>query len=317
MNTYIIRRLIQVIPVLFIASIITFSLMHLVPGDPVAMMLGEDATQADIEHLRRVMGLDRPIPVQYVEWMGGILQGDFGRSLRDNREVLPTIISRIPASFELSLVALVISMALAIPIGILSAVRQNTPLDHAGRVIALFGLCVPNFWMGLMLIYLVGFLWGILPLYGRVGPPFAVLYNWESFTHSILPAITLGTAGATLTMRLLRSGMLEVLRQDYIRTARSKGLSEKVVVYKHALRNGVLSVITVVGLNIGQLLGGSVIVETVFSWPGVGRLVFERFIERDIPMVMGTMMFYGLVFCLNIVIIDIMYAYLDPRIRYD
>ncbi len=314
MNTYIIRRLLQVIPVLLIASIITFSLMHLVPGDPVIMMLGDDATAEDIAHMRRIMGLDRPIPVQYVEWMGGLFRGDFGRSLRDNREVLPTIISRIPASFELSLVSLIISLGIAIPIGIISAVKQNTWFDHFGRFFALFGLCVPNFWMGLMLIYIVGFLLGWLPLYGRAG---SVFTSWTGFKHSLLPAITLGTAGATLTMRLLRSGMLEVMRQDYIRTARSKGLSERIVIYKHALRNGLLSVITVVGLSIGQLLGGSVIVETVFSWPGVGRLVFERFINRDVPMVMGSMMFFGLVFCLNIVLVDIMYAFLDPRIRYD
>jgi len=313
-NTYIIRRLLQVIPVLLIASIITFSLMHLVPGDPVIMMLGDDATAEDIAHMRRIMGLDRPIPVQYVEWMGGLFRGDFGRSLRDNREVLPTIISRIPASFELSLVSLIISLGIAIPIGIISAVKQNTWFDHFGRFFALFGLCVPNFWMGLMLIYIVGFLLGWLPLYGRAG---SVFTSWTGFKHSLLPAITLGTAGATLTMRLLRSGMLEVMRQDYIRTARSKGLSERIVIYKHALRNGLLSVITVVGLSIGQLLGGSVIVETVFSWPGVGRLVFERFINRDVPMVMGSMMFFGLVFCLNIVLVDIMYAFLDPRIRYD
>jgi len=314
MNTYIIRRLLQVIPVLFIASLITFSLIHLVPGDPVAMMLGDDATPEDIAHLRRTMGLDRPLPLQYVEWVGGLLRGDFGRSIRDNREVLPTILRRIPASFELSLVSFILSLSIAIPIGIFSAVRQNTPFDHFGRVFALFGLCVPNFWMGLMLIYLVGFLWGILPMYGRVGP---VLWTWEGFKHAILPAITLGTAGATLTMRLLRSGMLEVLRQDYIRTARSKGLGERVVVYKHALRNGMLSVVTVVGLSVGQLLGGSVIVETIFSWPGVGRLVFERFINRDVPMVLGALMFFGLVFCLNVVLVDIIYAFLDPRIRYD
>ena len=317
MTAYIIRRLLQVIPVLFVASLITFSLMILVPGDPAMMMLGEGAGEEELQHLRETMGLDQPIHVQYADWVTDLLQGDFGRSVRDNRLVLPTILSRIPASFELSFLAFIVSMGIAFPVGLISAVKSNTIFDHLGRVFAIFGISAPNFWLGLILIFVVGYILDILPMYGRVGPTLSVFYSWEIFKHAILPAITLGTAGAALTMRLLRSGLLEELESDYVRTARSKGVSERVVVLKHALRNGVLAVVTVVGLRLGRLLSGSVIVETIFSWPGVGRLVFNRFINRDIPMVMGSLMFYGLIFCLNIVLIDILYAILDPRIRYD
>lgn len=314
MQTYVIRRILQVIPVLILASIITFSLIHLVPGDPATMILGEDATREDIENLRRAMGLDRPVPIQYLEWVTNILQGDFGRSLRDNRLVLPALMQLIPTTVELMLLAFLIGLSIAIPIGIISAVKQNTYFDHIGRVMALTGLSMPNFWVALLLIYWVGFRLGWLPMYGRGGP---VWWSIDGFKHAILPAITLGTSQAALTMRLLRSSMLEVLRQDYIRTARSKGLIERVVIFKHALRNGLLSVATIVGLSLGTLLGGSVVIETIFSWPGVGKFTYDRFMARDIPMVMGGLMFFGLIFCLNVVLVDIIYAFLDPRIRYD
>lgn len=314
MRNYIIRRILQIIPVLFIASVITFSLIHLVPGCPATMMLGDDATPQAIDNLRRSMGLDRPVPIQYLDWVTDMLQGDFGRSVRDNRLVLPALLQRIPTTFELMFLSLIISLLISVPVGIISAVYQDKVIDHAGRVVALMGMAMPNFWLALLLIYWVGFRMDLLPMYGRGGPVFT---SWVGFKHAILPSITLGTAGSALIMRLLRSSMLEVLRQDYIRTARSKGLRERIVIMKHALRNSVLSVITVVVVSLNSLIGGSVIVESIFSWPGMGKFTFDRFIARDIPMVMGGLMFFGLVFCLSMVLVDILYAVLDPRIRYD
>lgn len=306
MHTYIIKRLLQAIPVLFIVTIILFSLLHFLPGCPATSLLGDDATGAEIERLRETMGLNRPVYVQYFEWIGGIIQGDFGTSLRDGRAVFPTLMRRLPATIQLVIFSLVISSLIGIPIGIIAAVKQNTPADSFSRVFALLGVSMPNFWLGLMLILVFSFHLGWLPASGR-----------GTFLHLIMPGIALGTASAGLITRLMRSSLLEVIRADFIRTARSKGLRERRVIYGHALKNALLPVITVVGLQMGYRLGGSVVTEAVFAYPGIGHFTYERLLARDIPVVMGNLFLFALLFIIINLLTDIMYGFLDPRIRYD
>ncbi len=306
MQTYILKRLLQAIPVLFIVTLIVFSLLHFLPGCPAANILGEEATGAQIERLRETMGLNRPIYIQYLEWVGGILRGDFGTSLRDGREVFPTLMRRLPATLHLVLASLFISTLIGIPVGVISAVRQNSLLDSFSRVFALLGVSIPNFWLGLMLILLFSYHLGWLPASGR-----------GTLAHLIMPSIALGTASAGLITRLTRSSMLEVIRTDFIRTARSKGLIERRVIYGHALKNALLPVTTIVGLQMGYRLGGSLITEAVFAYPGIGHFTYERLLARDMPVVMGNLFLFALMFILINLLTDITYGFLDPRIRYD
>ncbi|ACB86307.1 nickel ABC transporter permease [Natranaerobius thermophilus] len=306
MHIYIIKRLLQAIPVLFIVTIITFSLVHIMPGDPALIMAGEDADPETVERMREAMGLHRPIHEQYLDWLSGVLQGDLGTSLRDHRPVLPSILQRLPATLHLVLASFVVSFSIGIPIGILSAVKQNTVIDSIARVFALLGISLPNFWLGLMLMFIFSHRLQLLPASGS-----------GTIWHLIMPAIALGTASAGLITRLTRSSMLEVIRQDYVRTARSKGLGEKAIIYKHALKNAMLPVVTIVGLQLAARLGGSVIVETVFAYPGMGRFAFERMMARDMPMIMGILFVFAVIFIVINLITDICYGFLDPRIRYD
>lgn len=306
MHVYIAKRILQAIPVLIIVSIIVFSLINFLPGCPATTILGEDATGAEIQRLREAMGLNRPLYVQYLDWVGGIVQGDFGTSLRDGREVFPTLMRRLPATIQLLIFSLGVSIIIGIPIGVLSAVRQNTIVDMFARVFALLGVSIPNFWLGLMLILVFSYYLGWLPASGRGG-----------IEHLIMPSIALGTASAGLITRLTRSSMLEIIRTDFIRTARSKGLKEQRVIFGHALKNALLPVTTVVGLQMGYRLGGSVITEAVFAYPGIGHFTYERLLARDFPVIMGNLFLFALMFIVINLITDITYGFLDPRIRYD
>jgi peptide/nickel transport system permease protein len=310
---YIARRLIGVVAVLFGISVIVFLMVRLIPGDTVQLLLGTEASQEQIDHLRGVFGLDRPIYVQFADWFGRVLQGDFGTSLRTNRPVLPDIIARFGVTVQLSLVSLAIALVVAIPLGMASAMNRGRVSDATSRVVALIGLSVPNFWLGTILIMFVSLVLGWLPPIGFIS---LIDDPWQGAQTLILPSIALGTAMAAFVMRMLRSSLLEVLRQDYIRTAQAKGLRERTVLYSHALKNAFIPVLTVIGVQIGHLLGGAVIVEEVFSLPGMGRFLLNSIYQRDYPVVQGSVLFVALIFSLINLLVDVMYAWFDPRIRY-
>ncbi len=311
MIQFIARRLLATVPLLFFVSVVAFSFVHVLPGDPAILFLGEEATPETLAQFRARLGFDRPLPTQYLEWLARALRGDLGRSLRTNQPVTEAILQRLPVTIELLGAALAVSLAIAIPMGIVSAVKRNSGVDLASTVFALVGFSLPNFWLGLILIYVFALLLRWLPPSGFVPLP-AVADNVRSL---ILPALTLGTALAALVTRQLRSGMLEVLRQDYVRTAQAKGLSQGVVVGKHALKNALIAVVTVVGLQIGGLLGNTIITESLFALPGVGRLMIDAVFSRDFFIVQGVVLFLAVGYVVSNVIVDVLYSYLDPRIR--
>jgi peptide/nickel transport system permease protein len=309
MLTYIIRRIGLMIFILLGVSIITFFVMYIVPGDPAEIIaieqFGVEVTRETIECVRIKYGLDRPVYIQYFHWLINILQGDFGYSYRTDRPVLNEILARLPATIQLAIAGTILSLTIAIPIGVISATKQYSVIDNLSMTGALIGVSMPNFWLGLLLILFFSLYLGWLPVFGRGG-----------IEHLILPAITLGTGMAAITTRLTRSSMLEVIRQDYITTAKAKGLSEKVIIWNHALKNALIPVVTVIGLQFGGLLEGAVIVETIFAWPGVGRLLVDSIFARDFAMVQGCVFFMAIIYALVNLMVDISYAYLDPRIRY-
>jgi peptide/nickel transport system permease protein len=309
---YILRRLVQLIPVLLLASFIVFFIIHLIPGDPVEVMLGEGRyTQETYELLRKKMGLDEPLYIQYVHWLNRIVHGDLGQSLRTQRPVLDTILERYPATIYLALAALLLGVVIAIPAGTIAAVKQNTPWDYSAMAFALFGIAVPNFWFALLLILGFGLYLGWFPTLGYIDPS----VNFRTFLwHLTLPAIVLGTDLASTVTRYVRAEMLEQLRLDYVRTARAKGLPKRMVIYKHTLRNSLLAATTVIGLHVGRLLGGSTVVETVFAWPGVARLVLEAVYSRDYPVLQGAVLLLALTFVGVNLLVDVLYKWLDPRI---
>ena len=310
MLTYILRRLGLMVFILLGVSLITFSMMHFVPGDPAEVIAmeryGEEITAETIEHVRRELGLDQPIYLQYARWLIDVLQGDLGYSHRTDRPVLDEILTRLPATIQLALAGMMVSLIIAIPVGIISAIKQYSAVDNISMFGAFLGVSMPNFWLGLLLLLFFSVHLGWLPVFGR-----------GEIEHLILPALTLGTGMAAITARLTRSSMLEVLRQDYIRTARAKGLSEKVVISRHALKNALIPVVTVVGLQFGSLLEGTVIVEVIFAWPGIGRLLVDSIFARDFPVIQGCILFIAVMFVLVNLLVDISYAYLDPKIRYE
>jgi len=309
---YILRRLVQLIPVLLLASFIVFFIIHLIPGDPVEVMLGEGRyTQETYELLRKKMGLDEPLYIQYVHWLNRMAHGDLGQSLRTQRPVLDTILERYPATIYLALASLLLGVAIAIPAGTIAAVKQNTPWDYSAMAFALFGIAVPNFWFALLLILGFGLYLGWFPTLGYIDPT----VNFRTFLwHLTLPAIVLGTDLASTVTRYVRAEMLEQLRLDYVRTARAKGLPKRMVIYKHTLRNSLLAATTVIGLHVGRLLGGSTVVETVFAWPGVARLVLEAVYSRDYPVLQGAVLLLALTFVGVNLLVDVLYKWLDPRI---
>lgn len=306
------RRLLALIPLLFFVSLVVFSLLHALPGDPAVLFLGQEADPETIARFKTRLGLDRPLIVQYGDWLLKALQGDLGRSLRTNQPVTEAILQRLPVTLELLVAALTVSLTIALPMGIVSAVKRNSGFDLLSTVFALVGFSTPNFWLGIILIYVFALLLRWLPPSGFVPLVSSVPDNLRSL---ILPAITLGLALAALVTRQLRSGMLEVLRQDYVRTAQAKGLSQRQVVGKHALKNALIAVVTVIGLQIGGLLGNTIITETLFALPGVGRLMIDSIFSRDFYVVQGVILFLAVGYVLSNLIVDILYSYLDPRIR--
>ncbi len=305
MLAYTVRRLLQAVFILWAVATIAFFLTFLA-GDPAELMIGDNWTAEQIVKFREYMGFDRPLAVQYGEFLKRLVQGDFGISVRQQVPVSRLIAERLPATIELTLAALFIIVAVAIPVGVISAVRRNSMLDRLSMSGALLAQSIPTFWLGIMLILVFGVMLRWLPISGRGSP-----------AHLILPAITLATFSTARVARLVRSRMLDVLGNDYIRTAKAKGLSPRRVHYVHALRNALIPVITLLGIEIGSLLGGALITETVFAYPGIGRLTIQAIHARDLPLVQGVITFGAMVFVMVNLLVDLSYSYLDPRIRYD
>ena len=303
MKTYLLRRLAQSLIVLLGISLVVFVILHLT-GDPTLLLLPPDASAEEIAKFRRAMGFDDPLYLQYWRFLRGALRGDFGNSLRHDEPALALVWQRMPATLELTAVALGVALLLAIPAGIVSAVFRNTALDYVSTVLALVGQAMPTFWLGIMLILVFSVGLHLLPSSGRGGA-----------ANLVLPAVTLGLFTTARIMRLTRSGMLEVLGQDYVRTARAKGVGERRVVWKHALKNAGIPIVTIVGLELGTLLGGAVITETIFAWPGVGRLSVQAIYNRDYPVVQASVFVLASIFVLVNLVVDVLYTYLDPRIR--
>lgn len=316
MTAFIATRLLGLIPVLWGVSILVFLLIHLIPGNALQLFLGTQVamTPAQMEELRRLFGLNKSLPLQYADWLGRILQGDFGVSLRTSRAVLPDILARLPVSAELAGLALLIALAIALPAGVLSALRRGSAADAAIRVGGLVGLSIPNFWLATMLLlFLPGH---VLPI-ASIGIYVRFFANpIGNLTVMVLPALSLGVVLAAVIMRFVRSALLEVLGREYVRTARAKGLRERLVVNRHALRNALIPVITVVGFQAGYLLGGTVVIEDVFALPGMGRLALAAIGQRDYPVVQGVVFVIALLFVVTNVVVDVLYAYVDPRVRY-
>ena len=305
-------RLISLVPILFGTSVVAFLLIRLVPGDPAIALLGLEADARSLAALRQQLALDQPIVVQYATWLGHILTGDFGRSIQGGRAVFPLLIGALAPTALLSAAALVISLVIAIPAGIVAAVSRNSGADYTASLLALCGLSLPSFWLGILLILAFSIYLPLFPASGYVSPwvdPVAHL------RHLALPALTLGAALAAATMRMTRAAMLEVLRTDYVRTARAKGLSRRRVIWVHALRNARIPIVTLLGIQLGQLLGGVVITETVFSWPGIGKLTVDAIFARDYPVVQGAVLLTATLFVLINLLTDLVYTVLDPRVR--
>lgn len=333
MVSYIIRRLLMLIPVLVGMSIIVFSIIHAIPGDPAETILGDKASEESKEALREELGLNKPIYVQYFTYMGRLLQGDLGNSIRTNTPIVQEIGPYLAATLELTMFSMAIAIFIGVNAGILSAWKQNSLFDYASMIVALIGVSMPIFWLGLMEQWIFALELKWLPSLGRMNardPLEAITHLylidamlsgrwdqvWTVTKHLILPGIALGTIPMAIIARMTRSSMLEVLRSDYIRTARAKGLNQLPVVYKHALKNALIPVVTVIGLQTGLLLGGAVLTETIFAWPGVGRYIFEAISFRDYPVIQSGILIIAVIFVLINLIVDLLYALIDPRINY-
>ena len=312
MGRLVLHRLAATVPVLLLVTAGVFALLHLTPGDPIDAMMAESVDATVKESLRRELGLDRPLPVQYAAWMARLLRGDLGRSIRNGEPVVDNVGRRIRPSLQLAAMAMTVSLLIAFPLGIVSAVRRNRAPDRVGTTFALLGICMPNFLLALLLIFLFGVTLRWLPISGYTDPLEDVVDGLRSLA---LPAITLGLALAAVVTRTLRSSMLETLAEDYVRTARAKGLSEARVVRRHVLRNALIPVVTVLGLQLGTLVGGAVITEYVFALPGVGRLVVDAVFARDYPLVQGVVLLIALAFIVCNLVVDVLYGWIDPRIR--
>ena len=305
MTRYIVRRLALSLFVLFGVSIVVFGLIHLAPGDPARLMLYDTAPEEEVQAMRKALGLDQPLYLQYWLFLSHAVRGDLGRSLYYKQPALDIILEHLPATAELTFAALFISLAVAVPMGIVSAVKRDSPWDYAGMLIATVGQATPVYWLGLMLILFFAVQLRILPTSGRGG-----------IEHLILPSVALGAPLMALVTRMVRSGMLDILGEDYVRTARAKGLAERLIVLRHALRNILIPLVTIIGLQFGALLGGAVITETVFAWPGVGRLVVTAITARDYPLVQAATLLVSFYFVAINLLLDVLYVYIDPRIRY-
>jgi peptide/nickel transport system permease protein len=314
MTTYILRRLLYAIPVLIGASFLVFVSIRFVPGDPAIAIAGELATPELREQVRKDLRLDEPMLVQYGIYLQRMLQGDMGQSVRTRQPVLDEITLRLPKTLQLAFLSLLLAAIIGIPIGVISATRANSWVDAGSMTFALLGVSMPIFWLGLMMMILFSVM---LPRWLGLSEPILPPTGTGTWKHMVMPIVALAATSMAIQARMTRACMLEVLRTDYIRTARAKGLSERKVVYKHALRNALVPIVTIIGLQFGTLLAGAVITETVFAWPGIGRLLIDSIGFRDYPVVQGTVLVITLGFVLVNLVVDILYAYLDPRIRYD
>lgn len=307
---YIAKRLAMVFVVIAGVTLVSFFAMYLAPGDPAELIAleryGQDLNAGQIESVRAAEGLDAPVYIQYFIWMDHLLHLDLGRSFVTSDNVLEEVLLKLPATLELTVAGLLISLLIALPAGILGALRKNTLLDNGCMFVSLIGVSIPNFWLGILLIWLFSLTLHIFPSFG-----------YGSLNHLVLPALTLGTSMSAVTARLTRASLLEVLGQEYILAARARGLDEYTVLFRHALKNAFLPVITFAGMQLGYLFGGAVIVETIFSWPGIGKLLVDSIFARDFSMVQGCVLFIAVLFSLSSLAVDILYALLDPRIRYD
>ncbi|AFV75572.1 ABC-type dipeptide/oligopeptide/nickel transport system, permease component [Thermus oshimai JL-2] len=306
MSAYILRRLLIALPTLFGVVVLVFLMVRLAPGDPAVLLAGEFATPETLEAIRARYGLDRSLPEQFLIYLGALLRGDLGESARSRRPVLEELATYFPNTLELAAAAILVALLLGVPLGVLAALRPGSGLDLGVMVLALLGVSMPVFWFGLLaiLIFSVGLGW--FPVAGK-----------GTLAHLVLPAVTLGVNATALLARMTRGTLLEVLSQDYIRTARAKGLAERVVIFKHALRNALIPVVTVAGLEFGSLLSGAVITETIFAWPGLGQLLVGSILARDYPVVQGAVLLVAVSFVLVNLLVDLLYAWIDPRVRYD
>ncbi len=313
MRQYIINRLLILFPVLFLVSVIVFSLLHMIPGDPVDFIFAtEDLTDPSVrEDFERILGLDKPLHIQYLVWLGGVLIGDFGESIHYQRSNMELIVERFPATILLTIFSTVVSILISIPAGVIAAIRRNTPSDYTAMSFALLGISIPNFWLGILLILAFSLYLPILPSSGYEA---SLTSPWTTLSYLILPSITLGTGMAAIVARMTRSEMLEEIGKEYVRTARAKGLAERRVIFKHTLKNALVPVLTVIGLQFGRLLGGTVIVEHVFAWPGVGSLVVGAVYGRDYPLVQALILIFAVIFVVVNFFVDILYKYANPRI---
>jgi peptide/nickel transport system permease protein len=333
MATYLVKRLAGTIPVLLLISLLVFLLIHAAPGDPTLMLLGEETNAAEVATARERWGLDRPLYIQYLKFVASTVTGEFGKSFKYAEPVSQVIKTRLPATIELALFSIIIAIILAIPLGVWAGSKPNSWLDNVGTTCGLFGISMPSFWLGIMLILLLAGALNLLPTsgrstYGVAGPEITGFYLldsllqknwkalWDGLTHIFMPALALGVNMLGILMRVTRSSVLEVMNEDYVVTARAKGLAEKNIVWRHVTTNALIPVITVVGLELGTLLSGSIIVETVFAWPGSGSLLITALNARDYPLVTGIVLTYTAAFVIINLIIDGLYGIIDPRIRY-
>ncbi|WP_174614240.1 ABC transporter permease [Virgibacillus ihumii] len=334
MLQYIVKRIFMLIPVLLGVSILTFSLIHLIPGDPAKSMLGNKATEAQLEALRAELGLNDPYVVQYGRFLGDILQGDLGQSIQSKEDIAIQLMHKLPATIELTIFAMILAVVVGVTAGVIAAVKQYSWFDNLSMTGALFGVSMPIFWLGLMMILFFSVQLQLMPPSGRLSSGIELntitnfflldsilTWNWvafkDAFFHLLMPGIALGTIPMAIIARMTRSSMLEVMKQDYIRTADAKGLKKHLIIFQHALKNAFLPVLTVIGLQFGLLLGGAVLTETIFSWPGVGRYVYLAVLGRDFTVVQSTILVIATIFVLVNLITDLLYKYFDPRISYD
>lgn len=306
MIRYISLRLLLALPALWVIVTLVFLLAHIVPGDPVQQMLGEGARAEDLQQLRHALGLDQPVAKQYAHYLAGVLRGDLGQSFRFQEPVARVVLSHYPATLELAIVALLVCAAIGIPAGMLAAERRGTSTDRAIGVFTLFGLSVPNFALGPVLILVFSVILGWLPVSGRGGPE-----------HLVLPAVTLGAALAAILTRMVRTSVIEELSSDYVRTARAKGLSDSAVLFRHAFRNALIPILTILGLQFGTLLAGTIVTETIFSWPGIGRLAVQAIAARDYPLLQGCILLIAVSYVAVNLLTDLVYALVDPRVSFE
>jgi len=314
MREYLLRRLFLLIPTLIGVTLVVFLMMHFIPGDPVTNMMGEMFSQEDAARLRKELGLDKPLLIQYSKWLGLLLRGDWGNSMFTHQPVLTDILYRLPVSLELLVLSTLVSLLIAIPAGTIAAVRPNTWKDYSAMLVAMAGVSIPEFFLGVMLFLLFSLVLGWLPVSGYI----PLLEDpWGNLRHMVLPVIALGLPRAALLTRLVRASLLEVLKMEYVTTARAKGLEEKFVILKHALKNALIPTVTVIGLQVGFLIGGAIVIETVFAVPGIGSFGIDAIIKRDYPQVQAFVLVGALVFVLANLIVDLLYVVIDPRIQYN